>query len=684
MNSKKIKDDNLRKKAEELLKNQFNHIKDQSKDDQHVHELRVHQIELELQNEELRDAQIKLEDSRRKYFDLYNFAPVGYFTLDKDRIILDLNLTGALLLGVEKLNIQKRAFIQFIDPNCRKQFYNHTMKVLETGTKQTVEIKLLKYDNASFYAHLETIKINDVNGNFKEFRTTVIDITSQKKAEVEKDSLLNMVQVERDKLTGLLNNISDEIWFADTNKKFTLANQSALQEFNLDSVDDLNVEELAMSLEVYRPDGNLRSVNETPSLRALKGEKVRKLEEIIFTPSSNELRYRQVNASPVKDDNDNIIGAVSVVRDITEQKKAEKTLIESEERLRLAQNLGNVGIWDWNTITNEIYFAPELERLYGVSPGTIKTYEDWRQFVNSKDIEKIEAERDQKIAEHKPFDLEFRILHKLGETRWISSKGGATYNKEGDILRVLGINTDITERINRVKELKAIMNKLEHSNMVLAQFAYITSHDLREPLRMITSFLQLLERRYKDQLDQDANEFIGFAVDGAKRLDAMINALLQLSKITTKKREITPVNFENVLKEALINMKVQIEENDAVITHDPLPIIKGDEKLNIQLFQNIIGNAIKYRSQETPKIHISTIKEKTQYLFSIKDNGIGMSPEHLKKIFTIFQRLHSKEEYEGTGIGLSIAEKIVHLQGGRIWVESELGKGSTFYFTIPI
>ena len=174
---------------------------------------------------------------------------------------------------------------------------------------------------------------------------------------------------------------------------------------------------------------------------------------------------------------------------------------------------------------------------------------------------------------------------------------------------------------------------------------------------MITSFLQLLERRYKDQLDKDANEFIEFAVNGAKHLDAMTIDLLEYSKISTQKSEVTLINFEKVLEEALINLKVPIEENNAVITYNPLPTINGNKQLNVQLFQNLIGNSIKYRSQEIPEIHISAVKEKNQYLFSIKDNGIGMSSRHLERIFTIFQRLHTNEEYEGTGIGLAIAGK---------------------------
>ena len=262
------------------------------------------------------------------------------------------------------------------------------------------------------------------------------------------------------------------------------------------------------------------------------------------------------------------------------------------------------------------------------------------------------------------------------------------------VRRALEEAEEYSKRKKAEQKLKEYQNSLEKqvekrtaelakSNAELEHFAYVASHDLREPLRMITSFLQLLERRYSDKLDQDAKEFIGFAVDGAKRLDDMIIDLLEYSKVTRKEIELKNVDSENVLKETLVNLKVQIDENNAIITYDPLIIVKGDEKLLIQLFQNLIGNAIKYRSKNNPQIHISTIKEDNHYKFSIKDNGIGIDTEHLDRIFTIFQRLHTKEKYEGTGIGLAIAQKIVYQHGGQIWAESELGKGSTFYFTIP-
>lgn len=252
-----------------------------------------------------------------------------------------------------------------------------------------------------------------------------------------------------------------------------------------------------------------------------------------------------------------------------------------------------------------------------------------------------------------------------------------------DLNGVYIVITDLSEQKHR-EELNEILIKLERSNAELQQFAYVASHDLREPLRTITSFLQLLEKRYKDQLDQDANEFIEFAVDGAKRMDDMITDLLEYSRVSSKEREFSLVNIEKILDETLLNLKIQIDESNAVITYDPLPTVYGDKKLLVELLQNIISNAIKYRSKKTPRIHISAKKETNQWLFCVKDNGIGIDSNHINRIFTIFQRLHGIDEFEGTGIGLSIAEKIVQKHNGNIWAESQPGNGSTFYFTIAI
>jgi light-regulated signal transduction histidine kinase (bacteriophytochrome) len=230
-----------------------------------------------------------------------------------------------------------------------------------------------------------------------------------------------------------------------------------------------------------------------------------------------------------------------------------------------------------------------------------------------------------------------------------------------------------------------MIEELQHSNYELQQFAYITSHDLQEPLRTIASFTQLLERRYKEKLDSDADEYIDFIVSAAVRMKKMIQGLLDYSRIDTQGGEFKLTDIEEALNEVLSNLNAAIKENNVKITHDPLPTVKADGRQITQLFQNLISNAIKFRKKdESPKIHIKAAKKNDEYVFSVSDNGIGMENKYTSHIFELFKRLHTIDKYEGTGIGLAIAERIVERHGGRIWVESELGKGSVFYFTVPI
>ena len=224
--------------------------------------------------------------------------------------------------------------------------------------------------------------------------------------------------------------------------------------------------------------------------------------------------------------------------------------------------------------------------------------------------------------------------------------------------------------------------ELERSNKELEQFAYIASHDLKEPLRMVSSYLQLLERRYKDKLDQDANEFIEYAVEGAKRMQSLINDLLMFSRITTRGEHFKSASLEAALGNAVSNLEIAIEESGAVVTHDPLPDMEVDISQITQLFQNLIGNGIKYRDGDLPRIHIGAEEKNGVWLFSVKDNGIGIDPKYFERIFVIFQRLHTRDKYEGTGMGLAMCKKIVERHNGHIWVESEPGKGSVFYFTM--
>jgi light-regulated signal transduction histidine kinase (bacteriophytochrome) len=225
--------------------------------------------------------------------------------------------------------------------------------------------------------------------------------------------------------------------------------------------------------------------------------------------------------------------------------------------------------------------------------------------------------------------------------------------------------------------------QLASANRELEQFAYVASHDLQEPLRMVASYTGLIKQRYQDRLDQDANEFIAYASDGARRMQKLINDLLEYSRIGKETKGFQTTDCEAVLAQVLLNLKLTIEESGAVITRQDLPSVMADGHELIQLFQNLISNALKFRGPEAPRIHIAVQAQDGQWVFSVQDRGIGFEPQYQERIFGVFQRLHSQSRYPGTGIGLAICQKIVERHGGRIWAESQPGKGATFYFSIP-
>ncbi|MCU4973969.1 ATP-binding protein [Halobacteria archaeon AArc-m2/3/4] len=276
-------------------------------------------------------------------------------------------------------------------------------------------------------------------------------------------------------------------------------------------------------------------------------------------------------------------------------------------------------------------------------------------------------------GERELFEFEYPC-HSPDTRRWFLMRAASFTNRDQRYVAVA--HFDITDRY-------MYQRQLEESNERLQQFAYIASHDLQEPLRMVTSYLQLLEHRYSDDLDEDAKEFIEFAVDGAERMEAMIEGLLTYSRVETQGQSFDSVDLEAVLDDVLTDLGLRIDETDAEITAESLPIVSGDASQLHQLFQNLLENALQYSGEQKPRVSISATRDEDEWMISVSDTGIGIDQEDADRIFEVFQRLHSHEEYKGTGIGLALCQRIVKRHGGKIWVDSEPEEGSTFSFTLP-
>jgi PAS domain S-box-containing protein len=279
-------------------------------------------------------------------------------------------------------------------------------------------------------------------------------------------------------------------------------------------------------------------------------------------------------------------------------------------------------------------------------------------------------------------DYELEVRRGDGNVTPVVYNASVYRGEAGKVMGVFAAARDITERKRAEEALKEHSAELARSNADLQQFAYVASHDLQEPLRMVASYTQLLAKRYRGKLGADADDFIGYAVDGARRMQTLINDLLAYSRVGTRGKELASTDCEGVLEEVLVNLQTAMEETSAAVTHDPLPMVWADASQLAQVFQNLIGNALKFHGPAPPQIHISAQSNDGDWRFAVWDNGIGIDPQYADRIFVIFQRLHAHAEYPGAGMGLAITKKIVERHGGRIWVESEPGKGSTFYFTI--
>ncbi len=430
-----------------------------------------------------------------------------------------------------------------------------------------------------------------------------------------------------------------------------------------------------------------RSGEEAAILERLhRGEYVEHFETVRIAKDGRRVDV-SASISPLRSADGRMIGASKILRDITASKRAEQALRESHDRLKRVVDVETVGVMFWDLSTGRMTDANDaFLRIMGYSRREVEARElTWQKLTPPEYLEVSRAEIEKFTATGRVGPYEKEYFRKDGTRQWFVFAGSSLGGNA-----CVEFCVDISDRKKAEAALRGSEERLRAQaaelvaiNKDLEQFAYVASHDLQEPLRAVGGFLTLLQQRYRGQLDAKADEYIGAAVEGATRMQTLINGLLEYSRVGTRGNVPAPAPADAALQEALENLQTLVQESGATVTADPLPVVRADAAQLTHVFQNLVANALKFRSERAPEIHVGARRQDDAWLFWVRDNGIGIEPQYGDRIFVIFQRLHTRSKYPGTGLGLAICKRIVERHGGRIWVESQPGQGATFYFTLP-
>ncbi|MFZ3166538.1 MAG: PAS domain S-box protein, partial [Candidatus Methanoperedens sp.] len=624
-------------------------------------------LQAEIRERKRAEEEIEKErDKAQKYLDI---AGVMIVAIDVDQKITLVNKKCSEILGCgEQEIIGKNWFETFIPERVRDEV-KAVFEKLMAGNIESVESfenpVLTRRDEERLSAWHNTI-LRDEAGNIAGTLSSGEDITERKGAEKRLSLLASIVDSSDDAIIGKTLDGIIVSW-----------NRGAQKIYGY-SADEVRGKSISILVPPDHPDKSLQLLE-----RIRKGQRIEHYETIRMRKDGKKI-CASLTISPIKDATGKIIGASTIAWDITEQKRIEMALRESEARFRSITKSATDAIISADSDDNIISWNKGAQTIFGyaeeeaLGKSLIMIIPERYRDAHKKGLERVNSTGETRIIgktvemvgmrkDGSEFPLELSLsTWKIGTRRLYS-----------------GILRDVTGRKQADEKLKQTLAELERSNKDLEQFAYAASHDLQEPLRTVSNFSQLLAKRYKGELDAKADQFIGFIVDGATRMQEMIDNLLAYSRVSTRAKPFEPTNCETLFDQALANVKMAIEESGALVTHKSLPTVMADASQLVQLFQNLLSNAIKFR-KEKPRITVSAVQKGNEWLFSVEDNGIGIAPEFMEHIFKMFQREHPSAEYPGTGVGLAICKKIVERHGGRIWVESQVGKGSTFYFTIPV
>jgi len=510
-------------------------------------------------------------------------------------------------------------------------------------------------------------------------RGSIVDISERKKTEEA------LIENEK-RLRQIIDLVPHFIFAKDANGKFILANQAVADAYGCTVEDLIGKDDSDFNLNKEETE---HFKNE--DLKVINSRKAKYNIEETITDASGATRIVSTTKIPYTALGADIPGVLGVSVDISERKKAETILKENEGQLSVAAQIAKLGYWEFDVIKGLFTFNDQFYAIFKTTAEQLGGYTMTPDryaglFVHPEDAPIVGQEVTDAINSADPYynrQIEHRIKYANGEMGYMAVRFFIVKDEHGRTIKTFGANQDITDRKRGEEILRISEANLELKNKELEQFAYVASHDLQEPLRTTSSFAELLQQQYKGKLDDKADKYLTFINQSSDRMKVLIKDLLDYSRIGRKK-EVEQVDSNIIMQEVLADLNAAIKEAKAEIKFCKLPVFKGYPTEIKQLFQNLIINAIKFRRQdESPRINICATKENGLWAFSCDDNGIGISDEHSERIFVIFQRLHTRNEYDGSGIGLAHCKKIVELHGGKIWVKSNVGEGSTFYFTIP-
>lgn len=605
-----------------------------------------------------------LRREEERYRSIFEHTGSATAILDSECRIRETNSEMKKILGYPGDEMEGRNMVDF---------------VAETETKRIASFLSNHARGSGFVPDLFETQFRRNDGSFVDVLLTVagfggsgglvvsfLDITDKKVAERSLKESRNFVET-------IITNVPGVIYSLDPSLRPTFVSPKSRDLFGYAPADFLDRPDLWRRM-VH--DDDRRAMGEV--IESIRGGRPYSV-EMRVERKDGAVRWVHDSGTPTLDASGALLRVDGSVTDVTDRRKAEEdrlflaSIVESSDATIVGKTLdGTILSWNRGAERNTGYRADEVigKSISMLIPNDRKDEMEMilARIRSGERMERFETQR----------------VRKDGSVMDVSLTISPIIGPDGEIIGASSIGRDITVIKEAERQLQSYARDLKLRNEELEQFAYVASHDLQEPLRMVASYVQLLKRRYEGRLDADADEFIHYAVDGASRMQVLINDLLAFSRVSTRGKPFEETDTGILMEQTLRNLKIQIEENGAEVTCGPLPAVVADASQLSQVLQNLISNAIKFHGSEPPRVHVAARQDGNEWVFSVKDNGIGIEPRHFDRIFVIFQRLHSKAEYPGTGIGLAICKRIVERHGGRIWVSSEPGEGSTFFFTIPI